>query len=276
MDMPIYQKVIDEIKTLKKIKTLNLYMMGEPFSNPNLINFIKVARESDIAEIINVTTNGSLLNEEINNKLVTSGLSYLRVSIYGATQTSHQGRTQSTIPISKIIKNLQDLYEKKKKANSNLQIYVKMIDTNDTKENDDFLKTFSPICDEASIEPVMNWNDLDQNNFSLTDKETLDESNYFKNKKNVCPMPFYTLVIHSDLQVSVCCVDWSKEALIGDLKTQSIQSIWNGDRMHNFRLLHLKGERSQISACKNCTYLHTLPDNIDNLSPDQYLQRIKK
>ena len=104
--------------------------------------------------------------------------------------------------------------------------------------------------------------------------DELMRSNYLKNHKSVCPFPFYSLVIHSDLQVSVCCVDWNKKVVMGSLRLQSLRDIWHGAPMHEFRMRHLRRERGQLPGCASCTFLHTSPDNIDTLGPQDYETRV--
>ena len=58
-----------------------------------------------------------------------------------------------------------------------------------------------------------------------------------------------------DGQVSVCCVDWSFGTIVGDLKTNTLDEIWNGEKLRAFRLTHLQGKRSTIPACAKCQYL---------------------
>ena len=82
-----------------------------------------------------------------------------------------------------------------------------------------------------------------------------------------CPDPFSRLTVNFDGSVSVCCVDWSHGTLVGDLKNQTFSEVWNGERLREFRILHLKGERSKIGPCKNCDYLKDKKpeDNIDSV-----------
>jgi radical SAM protein with 4Fe4S-binding SPASM domain len=119
----------------------------------------------------------------------------------------------------------------------------------------------------------MNWNDPEGVNLSQQPPESLLNTEHFQHKKSACPFPFYTLVIHSDLRVSPCCVDWDKKAVVGDLKTDTLAAIWNGKRMLDFRLEHLRGNRQNLEACARCTYLYTVPDSVDTLTPSAYLSR---
>ena len=83
MSYETFTKVIDNIKATAehKIKKLKLFKIGEPLLNQELPKMIKYAKESDIAEIIEITTNGTLLTPELTDKLIESGLNILNISI---------------------------------------------------------------------------------------------------------------------------------------------------------------------------------------------------
>lgn len=278
MGMDEYLEVLSQISDLTqpgRLKTLNFYMMGEPFANKLLTQFISIAHERGIAERLAVTTNASLLKPNIWESVIRSGLDYLRVSIYGGSSESHKTNTASGIRLERIVENVGGFKEfRDARGAATPRIYVKMIESPDSRENQEFFERFSPLADEIKLEPVMNWNDPAEGNLSGVSVEELMRSDYLKNHKSVCPFPFYSLVIHSDLQVSICCVDWNKQVVMGSLRQQSLRDIWTGPAMHEFRMRHLRRERSQISGCASCTFLHTAPDNIDQLSAQEYESRV--
>lgn len=267
-------RIFDEMLTLGKVKTLNFYMLGEPFANRDLPTMIEMAKQRDVAERTIVTTNATLLNEDIAKRTIASGLDFLRVSVYGATQKRHADVTASKIPLERVYENVARFRRLRDAEGSRIpHIYAKMIDSGDPTENALFIERFSQVCDEVQIEPAMNWNvALDEADLSGFGNN-LGKSDYLSKEKKACPFPFYTLVINANLSVSVCCVDWERKAIVGNLKKQSLAEIWRGDALREFQLTHLGGRRSDIDACKSCTYIHTAPDNIDNLSPADYLKR---
>jgi MoaA/NifB/PqqE/SkfB family radical SAM enzyme len=277
MGLPEFELISSQIAELGRLKTLNFYMMGEPFSNKLLPDFISIAKRKNIADRVIVTSNGTLLDKGMSRRVMDSGLDYLRISIYGATQERMTAVTQNRFLLSKVRANIKTLYELRNLAKRKKPaIYVKMIDSLDVVENSKFLDLFSGICDESVIEPVMNWDDPEEGNLSGLSSKELSDSAYFRHKKSVCPFPFYTLVIHSDLKVSVCCVDWAKRAIVGNLAHQSLREIWLGDALRDFRIAHLSRQRHTLEACKNCSFLHTAPDNLDALTTEEYLRRIER
>jgi radical SAM protein with 4Fe4S-binding SPASM domain len=148
-----------------------------------------------------------------------------------------------------------------------------MIDTRSAEENAEFLSLFGGIGDEVALEPVMNWNDPEEGDLSQMERDARLSLDYYKLKKQVCPFPFYTLVVHADLRVSVCCVDWAKETVVGDLRHETLAQIWRGEKLRAFQLMHLQGRAGEHKACRDCTYRHTAPDNIDGLTAAEFLSR---
>jgi MoaA/NifB/PqqE/SkfB family radical SAM enzyme len=229
----------------------------------------------NVADRVVVTTNGALLDEAAALRTLESGLDYLRVSVYGTTADGHRRVTGSKIPPERIFDNIARLKRlRDERGLRNPVIYAKMIDPMDAEEEARFLARYAEATDEASIEPAMNWNlseveaDLSRLGAAVT------QSQYFRHRKSACSFPFYTLVINADLRVTVCCVDWEKATVVGDLSRQSLREIWHGAALREFQLTHLRGERHTLSACRSCTYLHTAPDDLSALSAPEFASRL--
>ena len=60
----------------------------------------------------------------------------------------------------------------------------------------------------------MDWNGYNKKTFSNISQKDVFKQKTFSVKKEVCPYPFYTLVVHADLNVSLCCVDWNKKTVV--------------------------------------------------------------
>jgi hypothetical protein len=137
--------------------------------------------------------------------------------------------TGSNIPLDRVIKNVTRLKAMRDAlGKTSPHIYVKMIDPGDETERRTFLETFGPISDETALEPVLNWNTSQERiDFTTSGQAPLGNGHDAKGK-SACPFPFYTLVINSDLRVTVCCVDWEKGTEVGNLAEQSLREIWHG------------------------------------------------
>lgn len=275
LSMENFNHILKELKTLPKLKQLNFFMMGEPLVNKNISEFIKLSKENNLSEWYMVSTNGSLLTQEKYKSLCESGLDFLRVSIFGSNEEIHGNITQSKIKLQRVKDNLAN-FQKYKKDNGYIlpQTMAKMIETGDKDASKEFIDLFDGVADETLLEPLTNWNDPEEGNLSQKDSKYLLSTDHYKNKKQTCSYVFYSIVIHSDLKVSICCVDWEKKTLIGDLKKESLLEIWNGKKLRDIQLLHIQKQRKKIEICKNCTYLHTAKDNVDNLTEEKFMERV--
>lgn len=275
MDMDLYKKILNDIKKMGKLKSLKLYLNGEPFLHKNIIEMITLANESDIAERTEITTNASLLTEDISKKLVNSGLTYLRISIYSVNEEKNRTITNSNVGVDKILENIRIFRKIRDNAQSSSPfLYVKMIDTF-SEENEIFTNTYKNIADEVSIEAPMNWNGYLERDYikNLYKDKQVNQNSPLNTQKDICPFPFYSLVINCNGDVGVCCVDWNIKTKVGNIKEESLSEIWFGEKLKNFRKMHIEKCRYKNDSCKNCTYLFTSPDNIDNL-PEKRFQEI--
>lgn len=279
-----FNLIAEQLSTVPKIKQLNFFMMGEPLVNKNISKFIKIAKQRNLAEWYMISSNASLLTQEKYKDICESGLHYFRASIFGSNEELHNNRTQSKIKLSRVKDNLKNFQLFKKENGYKLpHTLVKMVDTGAAVENEEFIKDFTGLGDETLLEPLTNWNDAEEGDLStvvsgssnIKTKKDLMSSDHYHRKKKTCPYPFYSLVIHSDLNVSICCVDWEKKTLIGDLRKETLLDIWNGEKLREIQLKHIEGRKKDVEGCKNCTYHHTAKDNIDSLDVEEFKKRLK-
>jgi sulfatase maturation enzyme AslB (radical SAM superfamily) len=139
MDLKLYEKIILNIKDLGKLKSLKFYMLGEPLMNKDIIKMMRFAREQDVAQRFELTTNASLLTEDIMNGLIDVEFDSLRVSVYSVYQDRFERVTCSKMSVGKIFENVKAARKTRDASGKEYpHIYVKMIDTFDEEENKKF------------------------------------------------------------------------------------------------------------------------------------------
>ena len=282
MSMGIFKKVIDDMKKWSgpRLKVLKLSLYGEPLLNEHFCAMLKLARQADIAERIETTTNASLLNKKACAQLVEYGLDYMRVSIYSAIQKRHVEITGSRITIGSIHDKLRMLQDIKRERGSETPfVSVKMLDTYD-EENEAFVRMYTDVADEVYLDKPHNW-------IAYKDKDFIyelykDGCQKAKNDLNVgsygriaCTLPFFTLAVRSNGDVSPCCIDWLGGTNIGSICERSLEEIWDSDELYEFRKMQLEGRKDENSSCKNCRFYlndYYMKDVIDGF-PIEKLRR---
>jgi radical SAM protein with 4Fe4S-binding SPASM domain len=284
MSLECFKQIIEQMKRWKgpKLKVLKLSLYGEPLLNPNFCKMLNIAKNADIAERIETTTNASLLTEDICAKLVEYGLNYIRVSIYSAIREKHYSVTNSKIDIQTIHDNLFILKRIKQRHKSDIPfVGVKMLDTY-SKENDLFVGMFKDVSDEVYLDKPHNWIAYKGKNFidSLYGNEVekaITDVTMSNSNRIACTLPFFTLAVRSNGDVSPCCIDWIGGTNIGNIYKETLEDIWYGDRMFEFRKMQLEDRKNENESCRNCELFlsdYYTRDNIDGFPVEKL--RIKK
>lgn len=275
MKMEDYIAVIDNIKnSIKgKIKKLKLFKIGEPLLNPHVVEMIKYAKEADIAEIIEITTNGILLDEKLSKGMIAAGLDILNISVNGLSTEEYKDNCNLKIDYDKFIDNIQYFYNNRRQC----KVFIKYSDTGlNELEKDKFYKIFENVCDEIFVENIIStlWQDTEISNHI----ENRNKGIYGQvlDKKKVCPFLFTTMVINHEGISHLCCVDWKSEYILGDMKNTRLSDIWNGDKIRELQKAHLLGNKDKIKICRNCESLNgSTIDNIDDCV-DKILLKFQK
>ena len=104
MDKELFMKIIEDLQELpEKLKVLRINGQGEPLLNPHLPEMIEYAKEKDVAHFIEIITNGSLLNPEMNQKLIDSKIDRIRISIEALDAEGYKSITGAEIDYAKFI-----------------------------------------------------------------------------------------------------------------------------------------------------------------------------
>lgn len=274
MELELFSKIVDDLsKFNKKLKVLYLYKDGEPFLNRNLGKMIAYAKSKEITDSVETTSNGSLIDRSRAIEIIEAGLDKIRISVEHVNDSDYKKLTGTYSNYESIRKNVEFLFREKTKRGSALLVQVKILDTGlSAKDKGRFMNDFSSISDSINIDTLMGWSLSKEKDFTLGIKVDTAEDGQTPLKKNrkVCPRPFYTMAINFNGLVSVCCTDWSWGTIIGDVRKEELLDIWLGKKMKEFRLLHLRNERSKIQACADCHYLWGVNEesDIDNYSEE--------
>ena len=269
----LYKKIIDDItKFEEKVKVIRLYKDGEPLLNKNFADMVRYAKESGCCDRVDTTTNASLLTEEKSKEIVDAGLDRINISIEGMNEKQYQEFSGYNLKdFKQIVNNVEGFY---KHSRGKCEMIVKINGDSLSKEQkEEFVQTFGPIADGIWIESVMScWPE-----FELRDGVVANQDRGIYGQPirevNVCPYPFYSFSINPEGTASLCFLDWSRKLVIGDVNRESVKAIWEGEKMREYRLMFLKGDRKKHPVCGNCGQMtHGQPDNIDPYA-DQLIHR---
>ena len=239
-----------------------MYKDGEPFLNKRLAEMIADAKKSGRADHINNTTsNGTLLSPDRVGPVLEAGIDKINISVDGMTEETYQRFTGFKFDLKKFIENIKWIHANKGNCEIVIKIPAELITEAQRQE---FFDTFgdSPRPHLRRRFRAMLAGFRHRKTYWCQDKQRDLPAGY--RRHHTCPYIFYGYSVNADGLVSSCFLDWGRKLVIGDVRSQSMKSIWNSAAMNALRLQHLKGRRQQNNVCGNCGQLsHCLPDNID-------------
>lgn len=266
MDMDLYNKLVLDIMSFsEQPKMINFCGIGEPLMNPEFGEMIRRLRTAGYTGRIVTYTNGILLKPAVVDKLTSSGLSEIRISLNGLTAEKVRKTTGVEISMDTYVDNIRYLYEHKR----NTKIYIKIIEN--LLENDDdkeqFYRIFDGICDVMYIENII------QLQRQMKDYGGITEENY-KNVFNepmlrnwkTCACMFYQIHIDADGYVFFCVsLGNPSKYSIGNIKEESLVDIWNGENRSKALRINLRTGSDSLPMCFGCE------GKYDIISDSEYL-----
>ena len=242
MDFSLVEKIVDEIKKKKGVRTSYLHRIGEPLLHPRIFDIINLVASSGIRT--SLSTNGLLLNK-FKNEILSSNLSEITLCLDGITKKTYENfRIGSNF--EEVLYNIFDFLSEWSLIKSKIHVQVQLIIMGQTdKELIKFRNTFSKFSSRGSFEVLVKP-------FSTFSGRVKDLPGNTPSRRIYCDKPFRELSIWVDGKVSYCCRDFDWFGVVGDLTKQSIQEIWHGKKMNEYRNLFREGRQSEILLCKNC------------------------
>ncbi len=256
MDNNVFEKILDE--TSRKSFYINLYFQGEPFLNRQLFEFISKAKKKKFYTV--VSTNGHFLENENSEKIISSGLDKLVVSLDGISAETYRHYRKKG-QFNKVITGIRELTRQKKTMNTNhpfivLQFLVHRKNEHELKHLGSFAKQLG--VDSVQIKTMQFINSAAVEDLSPTQekhrrykKSANGKWQVKKKQADTCFRLWSQIVITSDGNVVPCCYDKKPDHIAGNINEKSIGDIWKNEGLNGLRK-NLLDKKTLPEICNNC------------------------
>ena len=240
LELQTFKNIVNEICDTSVM--IIPYINGEPLMYKDIYSAINYANNKKLLTLI--ASNGILLNERNSEKLITSGLDFLKVHTSGFSNEIHsiQHRKGNA---EKIYENLKRFTHLKKKLKSKVILMLDYILYNHNKHELQLAKNFA---DENEIL----FNIRPGNPFGMEGTENTQPAKDMK--KQACDWPWKAVSINWDGSVIPCCeyVVWKGASPHKNYSEQNLLKTWNGSSYIYFRKEHTNNGRVNLEVCKDC------------------------
>ncbi len=273
MPMSLFKKIIDEGRSDSliyqvngttvddRLRSIKLQYRGEPLMHKELEDMVAYAKQKGVIETM-FNTNGNLLDEKRALRFIEAGLDKIIFSMDGSTpdvyeevRKGHKGRIKGLFDV--VVRNIATLkYLRDKQGRDKPYIRVQAVYQDLNKEqidSDDYIKFWSQYADHVAVEDC---NDYHENGRPAVVAP-----------KFACDQLWQRLFVNFDGRITLCCGDVYSKQVVGNAYKDSLQDIWQSQKLNYFRQLHLKGESHNMGPCNSCGYRDTI---IKNHHPDDW------
>jgi len=273
LDISTAKKIINNIKqSFGDIKNITL-TSAETLLNSNIAEIVRLSKT--VAHHVRIITNGSLLNKELSDSLINSGLDAITISINGLSTNEYYARTKTNVDFREFVQNIRYLSERAA-VRGGVSINIKIIDymIQDEENKILFYETFESLGNIVIEHLVETDSSIDYR--QIAGKNYKFETNVvgrkFSTNMITCPIAFYAVNIRENGDVVPCCGAFIKAPVLGNVLESSLSDIWAESL--SLQYIMLNGYKN-IPECSNCLAVKSscitdkdyLDDAIDSIKP---------
>ncbi len=246
MEDDVFQNVLKNID--ERVKRIEFSMHGEPLLNPSWISYVEQIRLKSPKTQISIISNADILTKAYKslNKLIDAfdrGLNFIHVDVYD--------KKSKELFVNLIVKNKPVLAEHGIIAQKFVKGGINIWSYHKAKNKHILMSDESLGFNVAGKHVIRNIHTWAGNlPYDRWKKYSLDIKQFPMQKK--CTEPMKCLPIDIYGRGTLCCADFAKSIIYGDLNKQSMHEIWNGETIQKVRYLLSRGLRDHIPACFFC------------------------
>lgn len=257
MDFDLFRQVIDElcaqIPPGSPAPEVWQHHFGESLLHPEFDMFIRYAAQRGIRPALSL--NPVMLTDDISERLLDAGPSRLYMSLDGHDDQSFFEIRGLRHAYEKSRQQLLQFLQRKIAREAPVIVVLSMINFSKNHRSIRQLTEFwqqTPGIDEFMAKAFVNWNgDLSAVN-QLQQDTALQAQDHV-----VCNIPWQTMTIAWDGDVVPCCYDYDKKLVLGNVRQQSLQQIWQGESMQQLRREFISNKVNN-PLCRQCPTLRDI------------------
>jgi radical SAM protein with 4Fe4S-binding SPASM domain len=235
----IWQKVVADTRGWGM--TYRPFLTNEPFVDVRQAEITRHIKENDPTAKVEYNTNGELMTEKTARAILEAGVDIIRFSIDGLSRETYEP-SRVGVSFDRVYERVPaflKIWREEGHEEKGVFTEVRCIEVPENRhELDDYRAFWSPLCSGVVVTQLYQWPWTGQRPEDVVARpclKVLDE-----------------LFVYADGNVTMCCWDVHERAVIGNVREQTIEEIWNGYAVTQLRNLLDDGRRDLIHLCSRC------------------------
>ena len=233
MEEWVWRKIIDESRGMGI--TYRPFLLNEPFMDRRMPAISRYIKEDPTARL-EFNTNGETLIAKVADQMIELGVDVMRFSVDGLRrETFDESRG---ISYDKVYRNVEYFLRAAQASGKPIETEIRMIRL--------------PGTEQEQIEFKDYWEQRGPTRVVFTDLYRYPWEGQTEAVNLPCLKIADELFFYVNGEATLCCWDAKGRSMVGDVKTQRVLDIWNGEVMRKYRELLDAGKRDQIELCSRC------------------------
>lgn len=256
MSEALFDRIVDQLAA-RDVQYISPYLMADPLSDKSIFDRIAKLRRALPEAHIEVSTTGKYLAPRLADRLLETSLSELRISSHGITADEY-ARTMPGVDFDKAMLNIRRFIERWKERRPYPLSVVSLWGLWSAEREAQIEAYWEGLGVELSKWRVNSR--AKQVDLTVLDEASPDPTPYRNARREPpyrCRFNRDTEWMHilSDGRVTLCCMDYGQEVVLGDAGTHSLEAIWTGQAYRRARRA-VRGDDSTPSGfiCSRCEW----------------------
>jgi len=243
LDFALYRRVISE-GAEKGLASIRLGLTGEPLLRPDIIDFVRLAQDLDLVDIM-LITNGLLLTEDLGRKLIQAGLTRLMVSLDAVRPETYR-RIRRGGDLAQVATNLRAFLKIRRELGADLPLlrvsFIRM--SLNESEQEEFHRVWSDQADYISFQEYTNILESPRTDYFPAQRREVES---FR-----CSDPWQRMSLFVNGDLFPCCSDFGRLAPVGNAWKDPVGRAWLSAESESLRRIHREGRWRENPVCRRC------------------------
>ncbi len=246
MPIELFQRIIDEAAE-HGVRRISPYLMNEPLMDRDLFDKVRYINKKIPDCKVVITSNGHFLTPPIVEKIleVGSGIHELYVSFQGIEKESYEKTMRGNMNFERTLANVDYLIEtQRQRGLERPKLWITMVDTS-------LIDAHQAVAYWRSRGVASKYTTLENRGGNIRDAEAFSKTRsmaYY----TTCTRLFKQAYIMFNGDLVLCCVDYRREQVLGNIARSSVYDVWNGPVAQEIRRRYLAQEFDRLPLCGVC------------------------
>ncbi|MFC1848212.1 radical SAM/SPASM domain-containing protein [Chloroflexota bacterium] len=260
MEWTVFERIVEQLTPLRSPPRLFFGLHSEPLLDTRILDFVRLVKSKRRDIFCSIVTNGELLDKFDPTDIAESGLNHLSVSLNAHSKETYEC-LNTGLSYARVMNNVSRVLSSEPLRHRVSLSYVA------TGQNLDEIRLATAYWRKKGVDT---WVAQVANRTGLVDnyEDIRLPSRYyggnlaFQAWKRMmswaglltgCSIPFHQMNVLFNGDFILCCHDWGRSTVIGNIADASLESIWNSGRTNANRSNLLRKRYNRIAACRDCS-----------------------